>query len=82
VIVDLPVAEQPEEALDVLVVDGATQTDTVDVADWNEHRRVVGNDPEMIETASGTEDGFFFDALDDPETMIRVNDLVDDLKCH
>ena len=36
----------------------------------------------MIEAAGGTEDGFVFDALDDPETMIRVNDLVADFKRH
>jgi len=36
----------------------------------------------MVETASGTKNGLFFDALDDPKTMIRVNDLVTDFKCH
>jgi hypothetical protein len=36
----------------------------------------------MVKTAGGAENGFVFDAFDDPETMIRVNDLVADFKCH
>src|SRR4030095_335712 len=47
-----------------------------------EHGRVVGDDSEVIKAAGSTEDGFLFDALDDPETMVRVNDLVADFKCH
>src|SRR5204863_730461 len=82
VIVDLPVAEQAEQPFDVLVADGATQADAIDVADGHEHGRVVRNDPEMVEPAGGTEDGFVFDSLDDPESMVRVNDLVADFKCH
>ena len=81
-VVDFPVAEQAEEPLDLLVGDGAAQADTVDVAHGHEHGRVVGDDPEMIETASSAENGLVFDALDDPESMIRVNDLVADFKCN
>jgi hypothetical protein len=36
----------------------------------------------MEETASSTENGLLFDLLDDPESMIRVYDLVTDLKSH
>src|SRR5437899_6614264 len=36
----------------------------------------------MIKTARRSKNGFLFDALDDPETMIRVNDLVADFECH
>src|SRR5439155_26327243 len=64
------------------VADGAAQADAIDVADGHEHGRVVRNDPEMVEPAGGTEDGFVFDSLDDPESMVRVNDLVADFKCH
>src|SRR5437870_13851487 len=81
-VVDLAVAEQAEEPLDFFVADGATQADAVDVAHRHEHRRIIRDDPEMVETAGRTENGFLFDAFDDPETMIRVNDLVADFKCH
>ena len=81
-IVDLAVAQQAEQPLDFFVADGAAQADAVDVGQRYEHGRVVGDDAEVIETAGGTENSFVFDALDDPETMIRVNDLVADFKCH
>ena len=81
-IVDLAVAEQTKQPFHVVVADGAAEADAVDVGQRHEHSGVVGDDAEMIETAGGTEDGFFFNALDDPETMVRVDDLVTDLKCH
>ena len=81
-VVDLAVAEQTEQPLDFVVADGAAEADAVDVAHRHEHGRVVGDDPEMVKAAGGAENGFVFDALDDPETMIRVNDLVADFKCH
>jgi hypothetical protein len=34
------------------------------------------------EAAGGPKNGFIFDAFDDAQTMIRVNDLVADLKRH
>src|SRR5205807_2066771 len=46
------------------------------------HGRVIRNDPQMIEPARCSENGLFFDALDDPEPMVRVNDLVADFECH
>src|SRR5204863_7841608 len=61
---------------------GATQPDAVGVADGYGHRRFVRDDSEMIKTARRAENGLVFDPLDDAETMIRVNDLVSDLKCH
>ena len=81
-VVDLAVAEQAEQTFDFHVADGAAQADAVDVGDRDEHDGFVGDDAKVIETAGSAEDGFFFDAFDDPETMIRVNDLVSDLKCH
>ena len=75
-------AEKAEQTLHFLVADSATQAHAIDVAHRYEHGRVVGNDAQVIETAGGTKNGFFFDAFDDPETMIRVNDLVADFKCH
>jgi hypothetical protein len=36
----------------------------------------------MIKAAGGAEDGFGFDALNDAEPMIWVNDLVTNLECH
>jgi len=44
VIVDLAVAEETEEPFDVVIADRASQTDAVNVADRNEHGRVVGDD--------------------------------------
>ena len=82
VVVDLAVAEQAEQPLDFFVGDGAAEADAVDVAHRNEHGGVVRDDSQMVETAGGAENGFVFDPLDDAETMIRVNDLVADFKCH
>src|SRR5215472_14321715 len=81
-VVDLAVAEQREEPLDFVVGDGAAKTDAVDVRDRHEYDRLVGDDAKVIETASGAENSFFFDAFDDPETMVRVDDLVTDFKRH
>jgi hypothetical protein len=36
----------------------------------------------MVEAACGTEDGFGFDALNDAESVVWVNDLVTNLECH
>jgi hypothetical protein len=36
----------------------------------------------MIKTARRAGDGLLFDPFDDTETVIRVNDLVADRKCH
>src|SRR5262249_16150644 len=82
VVVDLAVAEQTEEALDFLVADRAAQADTVHIGDGDEHRRIVRDNSEVIEAAGSAEDGFLFDSFDDPETMVRVDDLVADFKCH
>src|SRR5262249_30551936 len=81
-VVDLAVAELREEPLDFVVADRAPQANAVNVGQRHEHGRVVRDNTKMIETAGGTKNGFFFDALDDPETMIRVNDLVADFECH
>jgi hypothetical protein len=47
----------------------------------HEHGGLVGH-AQLIEAARRAHDGLRLDALDHPETMIRVNDLVADLKCH
>jgi hypothetical protein len=54
----------------------------VDVAHRDEHGRLVGHDPKMVEATGRAEDRFLLDPLDDAETMVRVDDLVADLKCH
>jgi hypothetical protein len=36
----------------------------------------------MVEAAGGAEDCFGFDALNDAESVIWVNDLVTNLECH
>src|SRR4030095_11179868 len=61
---------------------GAAQTHAVDVARRRESGRVVRDDPEMVKPAGGAENGLVFNPLDDPESMVRVNDLVADFKCH
>jgi len=80
--VDLAVAEEREETIDLFVVDRAPQADAVNIVDWNENGRLVRDHPEMVEAAGGAEDGFGFDALNDAESVIWVNDLVTNLKCH
>ncbi len=81
-IVDLAVAEEGEEPFDLFVADRAPQADAVDVVDRNEHGRFVRDHPQMIEPAGGAEDGFGFDALNDAESVVWVNDLVTNLECH
>ena len=82
VVVDLAVAEQREESLDFFVGDGAPETHAVDVRNRNEYDRLVGDDAKVIEPAGCAENSFFFDPFDDPETMVRVDDLVTDFKCN
>jgi hypothetical protein len=82
VIVDLAVAEKREEPFDLLVADCPPQSHAVDVVHRNENRRFVRDHPEMIEAAGGAEDCFGFDALNDAESVIWVNDLVTNLECH
>ena len=81
-IVDLPVAEESEQPLDLLIADRAPQPDAIDVVDGDEHRGFVRDHAEMIEAASSAEDGFGCDALNYAESVIRVNDLVTNLECH
>ncbi len=80
--VDLPVTENPEQAIDFGVANRAAQADAVGVPDRHEHHRLVRRNAERVEPARSAEDGFLFDALDDAETVIRVDDLVTDLECH
>mgnify|MGYP003350153633 CR=1 FL=1 len=65
-----------------LVLDRLAETHAVDVGDRHEHRRVIADDAKVKETAGGTQDGLLFDPFDDPETMVRVDDLVTNLECH
>jgi hypothetical protein len=81
-VVDLAVAEEGEQSLDFFVVDGASEADAVDVVDRHENRRLVCDHPEMIEPAGGAEDCLGLDALNDAESVIWVDDLVTNLKCH
>src|SRR5262245_3684434 len=81
-IVDLAVPEEDEEALDFLVADGSPQPDTVNIGDRHEHGRFVCYDAKVIEAAGRSKNGFLFDSFDNAQTMVRVDDLVSDLKCH
>src|SRR5262245_56335278 len=81
-VVDLAVAEQAEEPFDFFVADRAPQADAVHIGDRHENRCVVRDNSEVIAAAGSAEDGFLFDSFDDPETMIRVDDLVADFKYH
>ena len=58
------------------------QADAFDVVDGHQHGGVVRHHAQLVEPAGRPEDGLRFDPLDDAEPMIRVNDLVTDLKCH
>ena len=80
--VDLAVAEDSEQAIDFGVTNRAAQSDAVGVADGHEHHRLVRGNAEGVESARRAENGLLFDALDDAETVIRVDDLVTDLECH
>src|ERR1044071_8423742 len=81
-IVDLAVAEQREQPFDFFIVDSAPESDAVNVVDRHEHCRFVGDHSQMIKAASCSQDGFGFDALNDAESVVWVNDLVTDLECH
>ena len=81
-VVDTAVAKEREQSIDLLVGNRLSQTNAVDVRDRDEHRGVIGNNAKVKKSAGGTENRFLFDALDDPEPVIWVDDLVADLKCH
>src|SRR3954463_329127 len=81
-IVDLAVAQEVEQPLDLFVRNGLAKADVVDVGDGNEHGRVVCHDPQVKKSAGSTKNCLFFNAFDDTEPVVRVYDLVADLKCH
>ena len=80
VIVDLAVAEQMEQPFDLFVGNRAPQADVVDVDHGHEHRRLVRDDAEMEKSAGRAEDRLLLDLLYNAETVVRVNDLVANLK--
>ncbi len=82
VIVDFAVAEEVEEPVDFFVVDRSPQTNVIDVVYRNEDRCFVRHHPQMVKTAGRPQNCFGFDALNDAESVVWVNDLVTDLKCH
>jgi len=71
-----------KETFDFVIADRFAQSHVVNVRDRYEDGRVVGDYAEMKEAARRTQNGFFFDAFDDAESVIRVDDLVTELKCH
>src|SRR4029453_8352544 len=81
-IVDLAVAQEPEQPLNLLVADRASEANAVDVVQWYEHGGLIGDHAQVVEPACRSENGFCFDALHNAETVIWVNDLVTNLKCH
>src|SRR5262249_11162815 len=81
VALDLAVAQQLEQLLYFDVGNGPPQPDAVDVVDRDEHGRLISH-PQLIKAAGGTHDRLGFDALDYAQAMIRVDDLVANLKCH
>src|SRR5262245_35726798 len=81
-IVNLAVAEQPEQPFYFVVRNRPAQSDAVDVADRNENSRFVGHDAEVIEAAGRAKNGLLLDTGDDAQTVIRVDNLIADFKCH
>ena len=81
-VVDLPVAEKTEQPIDLFVIDSAAQADAVNVVHRDEHCGFVRDHSQVVKTAGGSEDCFCFDALNDAEPVVWVNDLVTDLECH
>src|SRR5207237_8315696 len=71
-----------EEALARFVPVRLAETYAVDVGNAHAHRRVVRDDAQVKEAAGGRKNGFFFDTFNDPEPVVRVDDLVADLECH
>jgi hypothetical protein len=82
VVVDLAIAQQLEQPFNFFVRNGSSQANVVDIRNRHKHGRLVRQNPEMEKTAGSTENCLLFDLLDDPESMIRVDDLVTDLKSH
>ena len=79
-VVDLAVAEEMEQTFDLFVTNCTTQSDVVDVDYWNEHGGLVREDAKMEEPTRGTKNRFFFNLLYNAQTVVRVNDLVANLK--
>jgi hypothetical protein len=81
-IVDLAVAEQAKQAVDLFVADGTAKTYTVDVVDGYEYGGFIRHHAKVIKAARRPKNGFGFDALNNAESVIWVNDLVTNLECH
>src|SRR5262245_28537781 len=81
-VVNLAVAEEAKQAFDLFVANRAREPDAVHIDHGNEDRVVVGDNAQIVKTAGRAENRLFFDTFDDTQTMIRVDDLVADLKCH
>src|SRR5215203_7492862 len=82
VIVDFSVAEKIEESIDFFVVDRPPETNVIDVVYRNENRCFIRHHAQVVKTAGRPQNCFGFDALNDAESVVWVNDLVTDLKCH
>ena len=65
----------------------ALATEANDAAVWefvlgDEDGGVIGHHAELIKPASSSEDRLGLDPLNHTEPMVRVDDLIADLKCH
>ena len=80
--IDPAIAQQQENPLHLFVVNRLPQADAVHVRDRHEHSCVIADDSEMEESTRRTENGLLFDPFNNPETMVRVDDLVTNLECH
>jgi hypothetical protein len=79
-VVNLSVAEQMEEALDFFVTDRTAQANIVDVDNWHQHRGLVRQDAEVEKSARRTQNRFLFNFLYNAQAVVRVNDLVANVK--
>ena len=52
-VVDLAVAQEREEALDLLIRNSLTKAYAIDISDGHQHCRVVRHDAQVKEAASG-----------------------------
>src|SRR6185295_5866395 len=80
VLLDLTVAQHGEDLLDVTHADDVTKADPVGVLLGHPDSRIVRQDPELVKTDLPRRRGTRLNALDDPDSVVWVDDLLTDLE--
>jgi len=70
------------EGARLIIGDGSSEPNALDVFDRNQNGRVARNHPQRIKATGGSHNCLFFDSLNYTKSVIWVNDLIANIKCH